>query len=54
MEEIKKAVNTAKTNKVTGPDEMPSELLKLPDKKGLALFLKIFNKIYNTEIYPEQ
>ncbi|XP_029164802.1 craniofacial development protein 2-like [Nylanderia fulva] len=45
MEEIKKAINTAKTNKAAGPDEVPSELLKLLNEKGLALLLKIFNKI---------
>ncbi|XP_011174808.3 craniofacial development protein 2 [Solenopsis invicta] len=54
MEEVKKAINTAKTNKATGPDEVPSELLKLLDEKGLALPQKIFNKIYDTGIYPEQ
>lgn len=53
-EEIERTVYILKNNKVTGSDEVPPELLKLINKRGMAVLHKLFNKIYNTGIYPIQ
>lgn len=55
-EEIKKAIHASKNNKAApaGPDEIPSELLKLLDERGIAALHKLFNRIYNMGLYPAQ
>lgn len=53
-EEIKKAIHNSKNNKAPGPDEIPSEILKLLDERGITTLHKIFNIIYETGHYPEQ
>ncbi|KAL3275288.1 hypothetical protein HHI36_020056 [Cryptolaemus montrouzieri] len=35
-DEIEKAIRDAKNNEAVGPDEIPSEILKLLDEKGIT------------------
>ncbi|KAL6419270.1 hypothetical protein ACFW04_013999 [Cataglyphis niger] len=53
-EEIMKAIQNSKTNKAVGPDEIPTNLLKLLEKEEIAILHKIFNTIYDTGTYPAQ
>lgn len=53
-EEIEYTIHKAKNNKAVGPDEIPSELLKLMDERGIDALHRLFNKIYDTGSYPEQ
>ena len=53
-EEIEKAIRNSKTNKATGPDEIPAKLIKLLDDEGIRMLQKHFNKIYDTGYYPDQ
>lgn len=43
-----------KNNKTPGPDEIPSELIKLLDDRGIAVLWRLFNKVYETGQYPDQ
>lgn len=52
--EIERAIQTLKNNKAPGPDEIPAELIKLLDDKGVAVLRKLFNRIYETGQYPLQ
>lgn len=53
-EETEKAIHGSKNNKATRPDEVPTELLKLMNDEGIAALQNIFNKIYDTGLYPAQ
>lgn len=53
-EEIEKAIRNSKDNKAAGPDEIPSEVLKLLDERGITALHRIFNIIYETGHYPRQ
>lgn len=52
MGELEKAIKTAKNRKATGPDEIPSEILKCLDIKGKQSLLSLFNKIYESGVIP--
>lgn len=53
-EEVIKALKNSKPRKAAGPDEVPSELLKLLEDDGENLLLDLFNTIYRTGMIPEQ
>lgn len=53
-DEIEKAIRNSKNNKAAGPDEVPSEILKLLDDRGITALHKVFNTIYETGHYPKQ
>jgi len=53
-DEIEKAIRNSKNNKTAGPDEIPSEILKLLDERGITALHKMFNIIYETGHYPNQ
>ncbi|KAL6421339.1 hypothetical protein ACFW04_014785 [Cataglyphis niger] len=44
----------SKTNKAVGPNEIPTDLLKLLEKKGIVILHKIFNTIYDIDTYLAQ
>lgn len=44
--EIEKAIHNSKNNKAIGPDEIPSEILKILDERGIEVLHKIFNIVY--------
>lgn len=54
MDELEKAIKTAKNRKATGPDEIPSEILKCLDVNGKQSLLSLFNKVYKTGIIPTE
>lgn len=45
-EEIKYAIKHFKNRKANGPDEIPTELLKLMNNKSITIILHLFNTIY--------
>lgn len=49
-----KYAKNAKLRKAPGPDEVPSELLKLLEDEGVDLLVDLFNTIYKTGNIPEQ
>uniref|UniRef100_A0A8D8SK11 Craniofacial development protein 2 n=1 Tax=Cacopsylla melanoneura TaxID=428564 RepID=A0A8D8SK11_9HEMI len=53
-EEVIKALKNSKPRKAAGPDEVPSELLKLLEDDGVNLLVDLFNTIYRTGVIPEQ
>lgn len=50
--EVEHAIKNAKTRKALGPDEIPTELLKLIDEENMKIIVKLFNAIYNTGVIP--
>lgn len=52
--EIEKAIHNSKDNKATGPDGIPSEILKMLDEGSIEVLHKIFNIVYETGQYPRQ
>lgn len=50
--EIERAIENAKTRKATGPDEIPTEILKLLRENGLQLLVSLFNSIYDRGVIP--
>ncbi|XP_030759769.1 uncharacterized protein LOC115885121 [Sitophilus oryzae] len=53
-DEIEKAILNSKNNKAAGQGEIPAEILKLLDERGITALHKIFNIIYETGLYPKQ
>ncbi|XP_076384113.1 uncharacterized protein LOC143261929 [Megalopta genalis] len=51
--EVRKAIKQAKNNKVSGPDQIPTELLKLLEEENITYLTAFFNKIYNEGIIPD-
>ena len=50
--EVLKALNSLKVNKSTGPDEIPTKLLKMTALLIAAPLTKLFNKILQAGLYP--
>ncbi|XP_073841564.1 uncharacterized protein [Musca autumnalis] len=51
--EVESAITSLKTRKATGPDEIPSEMLKLMDENNIGLLTRLMNHVYNTCHYPQ-
>ncbi|XP_075151162.1 uncharacterized protein LOC142225273 [Haematobia irritans] len=52
--EVESAIKSLKDKKACGPDEIPSEILKLIDSENMDLLTKLFNNIYDTGQYPQE
>ncbi|XP_065368794.1 uncharacterized protein LOC135961229 [Calliphora vicina] len=52
--EVECAITTLKDRKASGPDEIPSEVLKLIDGDNTQLFVTLFNYIYDTGLFPQE
>lgn len=52
--EIKYAIKTIKTGKAPGPDELPSEILKLVEDESMDTLVDLFNLIYKKGIIPKE
>ena len=52
MKELNKAIQKLKSNKASGPDGIPSEILKCSSKELLEVILKLMNKIKTFHYYP--
>lgn len=53
-EEVEYAIRNSKNGKANGPDEIPTELLKLLNDKSVNMILQLFNTIYSTGIIPQE
>lgn len=53
-EEVTNILKSAKPRKAAGPDEEPSELLKLLDDDGIDMLVDLFNTIYASGNIPEE
>ena len=53
VEELKKHIEKLKNNKSTGPDGIPSEMIKCSPDILINLILKVINKIKESRIYPD-
>lgn len=51
--EVINAIKTAKTGKAVGPDDIPSEILKLFMDENIPIVVRLFNAIYSTGIIPQ-
>lgn len=51
--EITHAIKMSKTKKAMGCDEIPAEVIKLIDDKGMHVLEEVFNYIYKTGEYPK-
>lgn len=54
IDEVRKAIQLAKTGKAMGPDEIPTEMLKLLDDDGLKRLTELINNIYSTGVIPKE
>lgn len=52
-EEVMYAIKSAKAGKAVGPDEIPSEILKLLMEENLPIVVRLFNGIYRSGIIPK-
>jgi hypothetical protein len=52
--EVTNILKSAKPRKAAGPDEVPSELLKLLDDDGIDMSVDLFNTIYASGNIPEE
>lgn len=52
--EVEHALESMKNKKSAGPDEIPSELLKLINDKNIDILVSLYNTIYNTGIIPKE
>ena len=53
IEEVNTAIDTLKTNKASGPDEITGELIRDLDAVNREKLLDLYNKIYETETIPD-
>lgn len=53
-DEIRYAIKYAKNNKAVGPEEIPTELIKLIEDDKLEILVSLFNLIYSTSIIPNE
>ena len=51
--EVLHAISTAKLKKAKGPDEIPTEIIKLINDKNMNYLLRLFNTIYDTGVIPQ-
>jgi hypothetical protein len=51
-EEISKTIDRLKNNKAAGIDGIPSEFIKEAKFKLLPIFLKLFNSLFESTVYP--
>lgn len=49
-----KCTKNANPRKAPGSDEVPSDLLKLLEDKGINLLVGLYNTVYKTGVIPEQ
>uniref|UniRef100_A0A8D8SMX4 Craniofacial development protein 2 n=1 Tax=Cacopsylla melanoneura TaxID=428564 RepID=A0A8D8SMX4_9HEMI len=52
--EIEVALKNAKDRKALGPDEIPVEILKLLEGENMEWLARLFNKIYDSGIIPQE
>ena len=52
-DEIKKAINSLKTGKAAGPDDIPPEALKATNDISSAMMENLLKKVWTTETVPE-
>ncbi|KAL1447598.1 hypothetical protein WDU94_009869 [Cyamophila willieti] len=52
--EVKSVLKQAKERKAVGPDEIPTDILKLLDGENLRWITNVFNKIYNSGTIPQE
>ena len=53
-EEVEKALRAMKANKAPGPSGVSSDLLKHAGAPGIQQITRVFQKVMDTEIYPEE
>lgn len=53
-EEVIHAIKITKDGKAAGPDELPSEILKLIEEENIHSLTDLFNTIYRTGIIPRE
>ena len=53
-DEIEKALKCIKDNKAMGPDEIPTEILKILTENHIDLLVELFNEIYDTGEIPKE
>ena len=53
IKELKEHIKKMKNNKSTGPDGIPSEMIKCSSDILLNLILKVINKIKTNKVYPD-
>lgn len=53
-EEVMYAVKTAKNKKAPGPDETPTEIIKLIAEDQIGVLVDLYNTVYNTGIIPRE
>uniref|UniRef100_A0A8D8M2B6 Craniofacial development protein 2 n=1 Tax=Cacopsylla melanoneura TaxID=428564 RepID=A0A8D8M2B6_9HEMI len=53
-EEIEYVLKRSKTKKAPGPDDVPTELLKIMDDNGLEVLVDLFNSMYDLGSIPKE
>ena len=53
IDEVKYAIEIAKSRKASGPDHIPAELLKIMNQHCIAALTSLFNKIYESGTIPD-
>ncbi|XP_072397960.1 uncharacterized protein [Diabrotica undecimpunctata] len=51
--EILHAIKLAKNKKAVGPNNIPTEMLKLINEKNIGILVKLFNDVYSNGDIPE-
>lgn len=52
--EVEHMIRNAKTRKPVGPDEIPTDLLKLIDEDNIKVLVNHFNIVYDTVVLPSE
>lgn len=53
-EEVINAIKMMKSNRASGPDEIPADIIKLIEEKHIGIIVDLYNTIYNTGIIPKE